>query len=186
MPDPETWLLGRVKGVSDLLMPVGHALLQARRELNALRDETSTRECRLCLGGAATVGFHIAHIAGSLDRLFTYARGDALSPVQVEYLLREEALGLEQSRDDLFATAIDRIDLCLDAVKDIPDHLLLESRVVGRDQLPSTVIGLLFHAAEHTTMHVGQIRTTLKVSRGLLLVSRDLICKEDSEAMGAD
>ena len=186
MPDPETWLLGRVKGVSDLLIPVGHALLQARRELNALRDETSTRECRLCLGGAATVGFHIAHIAGSLDRLFTYARGEALSPVQVEYLLREEALGLEQSRDDLFATAIDRIDLCLDAVKDIPDHLLLESRVVGRDQLPSTVIGLLFRAAEHTTMHVGQIRTTLKVSRGLLLVSRDLICKEDSEAMGAD
>jgi uncharacterized damage-inducible protein DinB len=29
--------------------------------------------------------------------------------------------------------------------------------------LPSTVLGLLFHAAEHTTRHAGQIATLVRV-----------------------
>ena len=28
--------------------------------------------------GLASVGFHLQHIAGVIDRLFTYARGEAL------------------------------------------------------------------------------------------------------------
>ena len=57
--------------------------------------------------------------------------------------------------------------MCLDTLRDIPDDVLLHPRVVGRGKLPSSVGGLLFHAAEHTTMHVGQIRTTVKIMRGL-------------------
>jgi hypothetical protein len=45
-------------------------------------------------------------------------------------------------------------------------------RQVGRAQLPSTVLGLLFHAAEHAQRHVGQLVTTSKVIRRLGLVSR--------------
>jgi hypothetical protein len=37
---------------------------------------------------------------------------------------------------------------------------------VGRAKLPATTLGLLFHAAEHTQRHVGQLMTTLKVVRG--------------------
>ena len=40
---------------------------------------------------------------------------------------------------------------------------LLEWRGVGRAQLPSTTLGLLFHAAEHTQRHVGQMVTTAKI-----------------------
>ena len=58
---------------------VVHALVQARREIAALRVESSTQQCRAGPGGAAPIGFHIAHITGSLDRLFTYARGEPLS-----------------------------------------------------------------------------------------------------------
>jgi len=40
---------------------------------------------------------------------------------------------------------------------------LTDARAVGRQRLPSTVIGLLVHAAEHTTRHAGQIITTAKI-----------------------
>jgi hypothetical protein len=45
---------------------------------------------------------------------------------------------------------------------------LLEERAVGRARLPATVLGLLFHGAEHTTRHVGQLVTTLKMVRGTI------------------
>lgn len=167
MSQPEAWLLGKTEGFPDALMPVVHSLCQARHELIALQDDVSTDECRVTPGGVASIGFHIAHIAGSLDRLFTYARGEKLDPVQLTSLRREADRGLELPRGTLFGAALDRIDVCLDTLRETPVDSLHEPREVGRGKLPSNVIGLLFHAAEHTTMHVGQIRTTLRVIRGL-------------------
>ena len=167
MSQPEAWLLGRTEGFPDALMPAVHSLLQARQELIALQDDVSIEECRVTPGGVASIGFHIAHIAGSLDRLFTYARGEQLGPDQRAHLRREADGGLDLPKVGLFAAALDRIDVCLDTLSKTPTDSLHEPRAVGRDRLSSNVIGLLFHAAEHTTMHVGQIRTTLKVIRGL-------------------
>jgi hypothetical protein len=165
MSQPEAWLLGRVEGFPDALMPAVHSLTQARRELVALRDAASTTDCLATPGGAASVGFHIAHITGSLDRLFTYARDEPLSPDQLDYLSREAEIARALSKDELLDAALQRVDVCLETLRNVPRDLLLEPRRVGRDRLPSNVIGLLFHAAEHPTMHVGQIRTTLKIIR---------------------
>ena len=166
MSQPEAWLLGRVEGVSDAMMPVAHSLVQARRELLMLQEELITTEFLASPGGAASIGFHIAHINGSLDRLFSYARGEQLTLSQRSYLKHEDAIAHNTGVNELVVAARDRIDHCLEHLTTIPDEQLYEPRPVGRDELPSTVIGLLFHAAEHTTMHVGQIRTTLKVIRG--------------------
>ena len=166
MSQPEAWLLGRVEGVSDAMMPVAHSLVQARRELLMLQEELITTEFLASPGGAASIGFHIAHINGSLDRLFSYARGEQLTLSQRNYLEHEDAIAHNTGVNELVVAARDRIDHCLEHLTTIPDEKLYEPRPVGRDELPSTVIGLLFHAAEHTTMHVGQIRTTLKVIRG--------------------
>ena len=166
MSQPEAWLLGRVEGVSDAMMPVAHSLVQARRELLMLQEELITTEFLASPGGAASIGFHIAHINGSLDRLFSYARGEQLTLSQRSYLEHEDAIAHNTGVNELVVAARDRIDHCLEHLTTIPDEQLYEPRPVGRDELPSTVIGLLFHAAEHTTMHVGQIRTTLKVIRG--------------------
>ena len=166
MSQPEAWLLGRVEGVSDAMMPVAHSLVQARRELLMLQEELITTEFLASPGGAASIGFHIAHINGSLDRLFSYARGEQLTLSQRNYLEHEDAIAHNTGVNELVVAARDRIDHCLEHLTTIPDEQLYEPRPVGRDELPSTVIGLLFHAAEHTTMHVGQIRTTLKVIRG--------------------
>jgi uncharacterized damage-inducible protein DinB len=46
------------------------------------------------------------------------------------------------------------------------EHDLLRPREVGRARLPSTLVGLLFHAAEHASRHSGQIVTTSKLVRG--------------------
>ena len=166
MSQPEAWLLGRVEGVSDAMMPVAHSLVQARRELLMLQEELITTEFLASPGGAASIGFHIAHINGSLDRLFSYARGEQLTLSQRSYLEHEDAIAHNTGVNELVVAARDRIDHCLEHLTAIPDEQLYEPRPVGRDELSSTVIGLLFHAAEHTTMHVGQIRTTLKVIRG--------------------
>lgn len=167
LTQPEAWLLGNIDGHTDALMPVAHALAQARTELIALARDTSAEDIRAAPGGAAPIGFHLAHIAGSLDRLFTYARRESLDQTQLEYLRREAEFAVQHSKNDLFEATLARLDVCLNTLREIPDAVLPEPRPVGRGELPSTVRGLLFHAAEHTTMHVGQIRTTLKVIRGL-------------------
>jgi uncharacterized damage-inducible protein DinB len=48
-----------------------------------------------------------------------------------------------------------------------PPSSLYDARAVGRAALPTTVIGLLFHAAEHSQRHAGQIVTMAKVVRSL-------------------
>jgi uncharacterized damage-inducible protein DinB len=37
---------------------------------------------------------------------------------------------------------------------------------VGRARLPTNVLGLLFHTAEHAARHAGQVVTTMKLVRG--------------------
>jgi hypothetical protein len=120
-------------------------------------------------GGAASVAFHLAHAIGSLDRLVTYARGQQLSDAQLAALRAESAV--EGERQDgaalarRFGAAVER---ALEQVRGTPDGELLARREVGRGRLPSTVIGLLFHAAEHTQRHVGQAVTTARIVRGMV------------------
>ena len=170
MTEPEVWLRGALPDVPPLLQPVAHSLLQCREEvLGALRDLTPA-QLWARPGGAASAGYHARHAAGSLDRLLTYARGEGLSPAQREALASEGAPDLEDGAAERIADAYARaIARALDQVRTTEERTLLERRGVGRVQLPSTVIGLLFHAAEHTQRHAGQLVTTAKIVRGLAL-----------------
>jgi hypothetical protein len=118
-------------------------------------------------GGAASAGYHVRHAIGSLDRLFTYARGEQLSTAQLHALKAEgraeERVGIQEELIADFDAAIER---ALEQLRATDPASLLEPREVGRGRLPSTVLGLLFHAAEHTQRHVGQLVTTSKVVRG--------------------
>ena len=51
----------------------------------------------------------------------------------------------------------------LEIFKSTPEAILTEKRFVGRKQLPSSVIGLYFHAAEHSQRHIGQMLVTISV-----------------------
>jgi GNAT superfamily N-acetyltransferase/uncharacterized damage-inducible protein DinB len=159
---PEAWLRGPLPGFEPVLIPAAHALVQAREDIQcaiaATSDELWDRP-----GGAASAGYHLQHLAGSLDRLLTYARGERLSETQRAALALEGTPGEQAAA--LVSAASRAIDRALDQLRTTPVEALFETRAVGRARLPATVIGLLFHAAEHTTRHAGQMITTLKVVR---------------------
>ena len=111
-------------------------------------------------GGAASIGFHVRHTGGALDRLFTYARGEALSDAQRAALKTEGEAGDPPASMAMLVADVSRlIDAALEQLRTTPRASLLDERKVGRAGLPATVLGLLFHAAEHSTRHVGTGRS---------------------------
>src|SRR5215831_2899225 len=88
-PMPEVWLRVPLPEVPPLLQPVAHALLQAREEVIAEMDGFPEDRLWQRPGGVASVGFHLQHLAGVLDRLFTYAQGKTLDEAQAHALSAE-------------------------------------------------------------------------------------------------
>ena len=163
---PEVWLRGPLPDVAPLLQPVAHSLMQSAEEVrhhlaNATRDELWTAP-----GSAPSAGYHLRHATGSLDRLFTYARGEQLSRAQLDALTRESALAGDATVDELVIAFIAAVERALAQLRATDDARLLDAREVGRGRLPSTALGLLFHAAEHTQRHVGQLVTTIRIVLG--------------------
>jgi hypothetical protein len=165
---PEVWLRGPVPDIAPLLQPVAHALLQAVEDVRRAVDPLSASHLWARPGGAPSVGFHIRHAAGSLDRLLTYACGEKLSAEQRIFLESEAEPGSPPAQAAALASDFEQqVDRALAQLRATPDATLLEARGVGRLHLPSTVLGLLVHAAEHTQRHVGQIVTTAKIVQAL-------------------
>jgi uncharacterized damage-inducible protein DinB len=169
MPDlPEPWLRGPVRGVPALLQPAAHAFLMAGEDVASALDAITEEELWMEPSGITSLGFHLAHLAGSTDRLLTYARGEALSTAQRATLDRERTLSQERpALERLLAAWHDTVVASLRHLSSMSDLELGEPRHVGRAHLPSTVLGLLFHAAEHASRHTGQIVTTAKLVRAL-------------------
>jgi uncharacterized damage-inducible protein DinB len=164
MAEPEYWLRGPVAGVATLLQPVAHSLLQAREDVTEALTPLTADDIWTRRGGAASIGFHVRHLCGSLDRLLTYARGDALSSAQHASLQSESDAGSPPAdARALIALVHDAVERALAQVRATREDTLTGARAVGRQRLPSTTLGLLFHAAEHATRHAGQIITTAKI-----------------------
>lgn len=161
---PEPWLTGPVPGIIPDLQPAAHALLQVKEEIPKVLDGFDESLLWMRPGGAASLGFHLLHIAGATDRLLTYAAGSGLSDAQ------RRALGVEREPEtsgmtlrELVAGAIAAVDQALDVLRSTRAEQLDEVRTVGRQALPTNVRGLLFHVAEHAQRHNGQVATTVKV-----------------------
>ena len=158
------WLRGPVDGIIPLLQPVAHALIDADEDVKKALAALSPEQLRRKPGNAAPLAFHVKHAMGSLDRLFTYARGDSLSDAQLASLAPEKPMdvsGFTPKQLSLeFSAAIQRAMAQLRTTKESD---LLVKREVGRAKLPSNTLGLLFHAAEHTARHVGQMVTTARL-----------------------
>jgi uncharacterized damage-inducible protein DinB len=160
----EVWLRGPLPEIPALLQPVAHALLQAREEVNNLLTDFPDELLWERPAGVASPGFHLQHLRGVLDRLFTYARGEALVEGQLQALAAEgKPAGPEKSGQQLLQAFNRQVDQALNQLKETDVSLLTEARTVGRARLPSTLLGLLVHAAEHTTRHLGQLLVTVRV-----------------------
>jgi uncharacterized damage-inducible protein DinB len=160
---PETWLRGPLPDVPPLLQPVAHALLQARDEVNNLMTDFPDNHLWNRPAGLASVGFHLQHLTGVLDRLLTYARAELLTVSQLAYLSAEGKAVAGLTSAVLVAAFNDQVEQALNQIRATDEATLTEFRGVGRAGLPSTVLGLLVHAAEHTMRHLGQLIVTVRV-----------------------
>lgn len=162
-PTLEVWMRGPISDVPALLQPVAHTLLQVKEELTNLLRTFPTEKLWERPAGIASVAFHIQHITGVIDRMFTYARQESLSADQFLYL-KNEGVKNESITVSMLLEQLSRcIEHAVEELREIQTSSLTEARALGRKKIPTTLIGLLFHAAEHSQRHFGQTLVTAKI-----------------------
>jgi uncharacterized damage-inducible protein DinB len=166
LSQPEYWLRGPIENISPYLQPAAQALLQARMEVTEAMENFPETKLWDKPAGAASVAFHLQHLAGVLDRLFTYARGEQLNQQQLDFLAAEGKENTSVHLADLLDQFSRQVDKALEQLRNTNENIILEKRGVGRKQIPSNVLGLLFHAAEHTQRHTGQLLVTARILSG--------------------
>lgn len=160
---PEPWLRGSLADVSPLTAPILFAFQQAREDLATHIEGLTLEQIWATPFGFGSLGFHLRHIARSTDRLITYLEGKLLSERQLGALGAEKEPG--GSGEELLAELDSAFRKAEAVVRALNPATLAETREVGRQRLPTTVIGLLTHIAEHTQRHVGQAIAAAKLVR---------------------
>lgn len=164
----EVWQRGPIENVTSLLQPVAHALLEAGEEVHKIMEGFPEGLLWERPAGVASPAFHIQHVRGVIDRLFTYARKELLSDQQMN------EISLEGNKEKTSLSAqqmINQLDLriaeAVEELKNANPASLTELRGIGKKQIPTTVIGLYVHAAEHSMRHIGQLLVTVRVLKEL-------------------
>ncbi|HEX8029272.1 MAG TPA: DinB family protein [Vicinamibacterales bacterium] len=165
MATTEWWQRGPIEGVADAMQPIAHILLQVRESTGELVEGLTESQWNARPAGVASAAFHVRHMAGVIDRLFTYARGESLSEAQFAALRAEGADLVAADVARILAELSARVDAALAQLRTTNPSTLGEYREVGRAKLPSTVIGCLVHGAEHAMRHVGQLSVTVRIAR---------------------
>lgn len=160
---PEPWLRGPLDQVHPLAAPLLYSIQQAREDLARLTAGLRDEDLQARPGGVPSLGFQLMHIAGSVDRLATYLAGAQLSERQMEELRAESGEGPPAGLSELLARVEEVFERVEQQVRRIDPSTLAEPRAVGRKALPTTVIGLLTHIAEHTQRHIGEALVTAKI-----------------------
>ncbi len=158
---PEPWLRGTLTHVDPVQRAVLHALELAKEDLEKWCGDLSDEELNARPGGIAPVAFHLRHLARSTDRLLTYAEKRSLSAEQIAVMKQELDPGA--TKEALFAELNSGLQSAIERIVSIPPGRMSEPRAVGRQQLPTTVAGLVVHVGDHAQRHVGQAITTAKI-----------------------
>jgi uncharacterized damage-inducible protein DinB len=158
---PEPWLRGTLTEVEPVQRAVLHALELAEEDLEKWCGDLSDEELNARPGELAPVAFHLRHIARSTDRLLTYAENRSLSPEQITAMKQELDPGA--TREALFAEFSSGLQSAVERIRAVPPQRLSEPRVVGRQQMPTTLAGLVVHVGDHAQRHAGQAITTAKI-----------------------
>jgi uncharacterized damage-inducible protein DinB len=158
---PEPWLRGTLTEIPAVPRAVLHALELAKEDIARWCFKLSDEQLNARPGGSAPVAFHLRHIVRSVDRLLTYAEGKPLSGDQIATLKTELQPGA--THRDLFSEFNEGLNKAAARIRALASTDLEKARKVGKQELPTTLGGLLVHAADHTQRHVGQAITTAKI-----------------------
>ncbi|HTW67703.1 MAG TPA: DinB family protein [Bryobacteraceae bacterium] len=159
----EPWLRGPLQGVHPLVAPTLHAYMQVREDLAYWTAGLSDAQVWSQPYGLAPVGFQLKHIAGSVERLTTYLRGEQLTTEQLKAAGSE--MQPEPGRAELLEMVYRSLQRSEEVIRALDFSILTAARAVGRKHLPTTVAGLVVHLAEHTQRHVGELIVTAKLAR---------------------
>jgi uncharacterized damage-inducible protein DinB len=163
----EFWQRGPIENVPALLQPVAHALLQAREEVHTITAEFPEHLLWERPAGVASPAFHLQHLTGVVNRLFTYARKELLTKEQYAALAIEgKQEETKANMQELISLFDKQVDAAIEELKTVDPKTLTDARGVGRKQIPTTLMGLYFHSAEHSMRHVGQLLVTVRVLKG--------------------
>ncbi len=160
---PEPWMRGALPGVNPFVAPLLYSFQMAREDLEAFTEGLTTEQIWARPFGFNAVGREIRHIGGSVDRLTTYLEGEQLSEQQMEELKSEAESGT--SREDLLRQLEQRLARSESVMRALDPATFTDARAIGRKRLPTTVIGLIVHMAEHTQRHVGQAIRAAQLAR---------------------
>ncbi|MBD1421550.1 DinB family protein [Sphingobacterium chuzhouense] len=161
-PSVEVWMRGPIEEVPALLQPVAHALLQVQEDSIRYTQKLKDEDIWIRPYGLANIAFHIQHMTGVIDRMFTYADERSLSEEQFDFLSKEGQQDTRASLSRLLVTLQNQIDQSIIYLKKVDPLTLGDTRYLGRKRIPTTLIGLLFHAAEHAQRHIGQLLVTAR------------------------
>jgi uncharacterized damage-inducible protein DinB len=154
---PEPWLRNVQLDVHPALAAILFALQQVREDLQSITCDDVWKP----LPGIPSLGFHLTHIAGSLDRLTTYLQSGELTEDQLAFLRAEQRPGA--TREALVSACDAALERTEAMIRSLESQAFGEPRYIGRQRIPTTVIGLAIHIAEHTQRHCGQAITTSRL-----------------------
>jgi uncharacterized damage-inducible protein DinB len=158
---PEPWLRGTLTDLPVLQRAVLHSLQMAQEDTSKWCGTLDEREIHARPFGLPSVAFQLRHIARSLDRFCCYAEGVPLNEQQLAVLASE--MENDGTRESIFSELGAGLENTRRRLEVIVRQPLDTPIAIGRKRLPTTLAGLLVHAAEHTQRHVGQAITTTKV-----------------------
>lgn len=165
IPYTEPWLRGTHTDVPAAGRAVLHALELALDDIRKWTGNLTAAEIHAAPLGLTSIALHLRHIAGSVDRILTYAEGNQLSAEQLAALKAES--GGEETPAELLARLEAAFAAAAPRIRALAASDLETPRAVGRKQLPTSLGGALIHVADHTLRHVGQIVTTAKAVQAL-------------------
>ena len=161
----EPWMRGDLMELDPVQAAVLYSFRHAREDIGAWLPRVPEEQLWANFGNIASAGFQVRHIAGSIDRLITYATGRQLSEKQMEDLRAEERTTMG-TRDELLQFLDDRLTHAETAVRALDPRTYREIRELGRKRIPVPLGTLLVHIAEHTQRHVGELIVTVKLASG--------------------
>jgi len=167
-PETEPWLRGPLAGVHPLMAPALHSFIQVREDLARWTEGLTDEQIWSRPEGLAPVGFHLRHIAGSVERLTAYMCGRDLTSEQLEAIPQEMDStwnGSLLTRLRLLQQVNEALRKSEQVMRALDPATFEHARSVGRKKLPTTVIGLVVHIAEHAQRHVGELVVTSKLAR---------------------
>jgi uncharacterized damage-inducible protein DinB len=159
----EPWMTGRLRDLHPVLAALLYSLEHARDDVRKWTADLTAEQFSAPRGNIAPPSFHVMHIAGSLDRLLAYARGEQLTDEQFREFENEKRAGI--TREEALAYMEAKLERAEQTVRAIDPGQLHEARYIGRKRIEVTLAGLLIHTAEHTQRHTGELIVTAKAAR---------------------